>query len=86
MTNEIALVLAFLYVYNSKSSRTTTLEYGIKSLRKLGWGGNEDADETASKFSQEDVDDTIMVKSFPLSIFYHVSLNHFIVLFDIYEV
>ena len=69
----IALVLGFLFVYkgsifNSESSRTSALEYGSKSLRKLVWGGDEDADETSSKLSQEDVDDTIMVKSFPVSI------------------
>ncbi|XP_021752128.1 probable methyltransferase PMT3 [Chenopodium quinoa] len=66
-----AVVLCFLYVYQgsifgSQSSGATALEYGSKSLRKLGWGGDEDADDISSKFSLDDADDGIMVKSFPV--------------------
>lgn len=68
-----ALVLGFLYVYQgsifgSQSSGASALEYGSKSLRKFGWGGDEDADDTTSKFSLEDGDDGIVPKSFPVSL------------------
>lgn len=68
-----AIVLGFLYVYQgsifgSQNSGATALEYGSKSLRKLGWGGDEDADDISSKFSQEDGDDGVMSKSFPVSL------------------
>ena len=67
----VAVVLGFLYVFQgsifgSQNSGAAALEYGSKSLRKFGWGGDEDADDTSSKFSQEDADDGIMAKSFPV--------------------
>ena len=67
------IFLGFLYVYQgsifgSQSSGAAALEYGSKSLRKFGWGGDEDADETSYKFSLDDGDDGITPKSFPVSL------------------
>lgn len=73
----VAIVLIFLYVYfGSKDSGETALEYGSRSLRKLGssyLGGDEDGDlgskhEDSSKWLDEG-EDGIMLKSFPVSIY-----------------
>ncbi|KAK9724298.1 hypothetical protein RND81_05G061900 [Saponaria officinalis] len=66
-----AIFLGFLYVYQgplfgSESSSATALEYGSKSLRKFGWGGDEEADETSSKLTEEVGDDGLVPKSFPV--------------------
>ncbi|KAL6327619.1 hypothetical protein AAG906_022035 [Vitis piasezkii] len=58
----VAIFLVFLY----------TLEYGNISLRKLSLTGDEDADlgskldESSSKFGQEDGEDDVIPKSFPV--------------------
>ncbi|PSR97968.1 Methyltransferase [Actinidia chinensis var. chinensis] len=72
----VAVFLIFLYVYfGSHSDGESALEYGSRSLRKLGssyLGGDEDADlggkqdESATKFGLEDGEDGIIPKSFPV--------------------
>lgn len=63
----VAIFLGFLYVYygsifGSQSRGASALEYGSRSLRKLGYlGGDEDSD------GKEDGDDDIIPKSFPVS-------------------
>lgn len=69
--------LVFLYVYfGSHSQGESALEYGSRSLRKLGssyLGGDEDADlggkqeGSTTKFGLEDGEDGIIPKSFPVS-------------------
>ena len=73
----VAVFLIFLYVYfGSHSDGESALEYGSRSLRKLGssyLGGDEDAelggkqDESSTKFGLEDGEDGIIPKSFPVS-------------------
>ena len=75
----LALFLVFLYAYygsifGSQSHGASALEYG-RSLRKLGssyLGGDDETDgkldETLTKYGQEDGDDDITVKSFPVSL------------------
>lgn len=76
----VAIFLGFLYVYGSvfggKTHGSSALEYGSKSLRKLGsayLGGDEDTDskqdESTTKFGRVDGDDDITPKSFPVSSF-----------------
>lgn len=71
----VAVLLVFLYVYfGSKSSGESALEYGSRSLRKLGssyLGGDEDGDlgtkqDDSTKFSLEDGEGGFAVKSFPV--------------------
>ncbi|KAF3456770.1 hypothetical protein FNV43_RR01424 [Rhamnella rubrinervis] len=63
----VAIFLGFLYVYygsifGSQNRGASALEYGSRSLRKLGYlGGDEDTDG-----KQEDGDDDIIPKSFPV--------------------
>ncbi|KAL8162785.1 hypothetical protein V2J09_014274 [Rumex salicifolius] len=64
-----AIFFGFVYVYRgslfgSESKGAAALEYGSKSLRKLGFGGDED--EESTKFEMEDGDDGIIPKSFPV--------------------
>ncbi|KAH9621340.1 hypothetical protein KSS87_003860 [Heliosperma pusillum] len=66
-----AIFIGFLYVYKeplfgSDSSSASALEYGSKSLKKFGWGGDEEVDETSSNFTQEDGEDGRVLKSFPV--------------------
>ncbi|KAL9240301.1 hypothetical protein vseg_014539 [Gypsophila vaccaria] len=66
-----AIFFGFLYVYQgplfgSESSSASALEYGSKSLRKFGWGGDEEADETSTKLTEEDGNDGLVPKSFPV--------------------
>lgn len=80
----VALFLVFLYVYyGSKNSGESALEYGSRSLRKLGssyLGGDEDSDlggkqdETSTKFGLDDSEDGIIPKSFPVSVYTTLSL------------
>lgn len=75
----LALFLVFLYAYygsifGSQSRGASALEYGSRSLRKLGssyLGGDEDndgkLDESSTKYGQEDGEDDVTVKSFPVS-------------------
>ncbi|KAF5738561.1 methyltransferase PMT3 [Tripterygium wilfordii] len=72
----VALFLGFIYLYHGSifgSSRgASALEYGSRSLRKLGssyLGGDDDADgkqDDSTKFGQEDGEDDIIPKSFPV--------------------
>ncbi|PSR97925.1 Methyltransferase [Actinidia chinensis var. chinensis] len=72
----VAVFLIFLYAYfGSHSHGESALEYGSRSLRKLGssyLGGDEDSDlggkqdESATKFGLEDGEDGIIPKSFPI--------------------
>lgn len=70
----VIVFLVFLYVYFGSQSRgESALEYGSRSLRKLGssyLGGDEDADlskSDESKFTLDDVEDGITPKNFPVS-------------------
>lgn len=70
----LAIFLVFLYVYHgSIFGSEKALEYGSRSLRKLGLAGDEEADlgsksdESSSKFGREDAEDDVMLKSFPVS-------------------
>ncbi|KAK2978423.1 hypothetical protein RJ640_000447 [Escallonia rubra] len=72
----VAIFLVFLYVYFGSQSRgESALEYGSRSLRRLGssyLGGDEDTDlgskqdESSTKFGLEDNEDGISPKSFPV--------------------
>ncbi|KAG6420065.1 hypothetical protein SASPL_116580 [Salvia splendens] len=70
----VALFLVFLYVYHgSKNTGESALEYGSRSLRKLGssyLGGDEDSDlggkQDEAKFGLDDSDDGIAPRSFPV--------------------
>jgi len=68
------IFLVFLYVYQgslfgSENRGSAALEYGSKSLKRFGWSGDADADaeETSSKFTQEDEELDVVPKSFPVS-------------------
>ena len=66
----LAIICGSVYLY-SRNSGTSALEYGSKSLRKLGssyLGGDDDGDETNNK-SGEELQDDIMLKSIPVSNF-----------------
>lgn len=69
LTSVLVLMLIFgcVYLYSRKSG-SSPLEYGSKSLRKFGsyLGSDEDTDEPSSKLD-EDGDDGIVLKSFPVS-------------------
>ncbi|KAA8548822.1 hypothetical protein F0562_000506 [Nyssa sinensis] len=72
----VAIFLVCLYLYfGSKSHGESALEYGSRSLRKLGssyLSGDEDSDigskqdEFSNMFGQEDGEDGIIPKSFPV--------------------
>ena len=72
----VALFLVFLYVYHgSKNTGESALEYGSRSLRKLGssyLGGDEDSDlgskQDETKFGLDDNEDGITPRSFPVSV------------------
>ncbi|XP_074291008.1 putative methyltransferase PMT3 [Silene latifolia] len=66
-----AIFIGFLYVYKeslfgSEGSSASALEYGSKSLKKFGWGADEEADETSSNITQDDGEDGLVLKSFPV--------------------
>lgn len=77
----VAIFLGFLYVYygsifGSKINGTSALEYGSKSLRRLGssyLGGDDDTDgrqeESSTRFGMENGEDDVTPKSFPVSSF-----------------
>lgn len=61
----LAIIGVFLYVY-SRDSGASALEYGSKSLKKLGssyWGGDEDADVSSNFVEGED---DLVQKSIPV--------------------
>ncbi|KAJ6730917.1 METHYLTRANSFERASE PMT1-RELATED [Salix viminalis] len=63
----LAIVCSCLYIYSRKGG-TSALEYGSKSLRKLGssyLGGEDDGDEASNKLG-EDLQDGVMLKSIPV--------------------
>ncbi|KAJ6938562.1 methyltransferase PMT8 [Populus alba x Populus x berolinensis] len=63
----IAIICGCLYIY-SRNSGTSALEYGSKSLRKLGssYLGGEDDGDGASNKPGEDLQDDVMLKSIPV--------------------
>lgn len=72
----VAVFLAFVYVFygsifGSSSRGASALEYGSRSLRKLGYLGGDDEeakqDESSTKFGLEDGEGDIILKSFPVS-------------------
>lgn len=76
----LSVFVGFLYVYygsifGSHSRATSALEYGSRSLRRLGssyLGGDEDTDlgskdESSTRFGLDDGEDDVMPKSFPVS-------------------
>ena len=81
----VAIFLGFLYVYGgsifgSQNSGSSALEYGSRSLKRLGssyLGADDDTDgkqdESSSNLGQGDGDNDIISKSFPVSCF--VSLD-----------
>ena len=80
----VAVLLVFLYVYfGSKSGGESALEYGSRSLRKLGssyLGGDEDGDlgtkqDDSAKFSLEDGEDGFVAKTFPVGIYNAEQMN-----------
>lgn len=84
----VAIFLCFLYVfYGSSSTGTSALEYGSKSLKRLGssyLSADDDAmgkqDDSSSSFGLGDLDVDIVPKSFPVSsdamfIIWHQSYN-----------
>lgn len=83
----VSVFLVFLYVYfGSKNKGESALEYGSRSLRKLGssyLGGDEDSDhggkqdESSIKFGLDDGEDGITRKSFPVSVSttYHLQIK-----------
>ncbi|KAK7243086.1 hypothetical protein RIF29_37870 [Crotalaria pallida] len=74
----VAIVLGFLYVYNGsifgfQNSGSSALNYGSKSLKRLGasyLGADDDSDgkqdESSSSVKQGDVEDDIVPKSYPV--------------------
>lgn len=74
----VAIFLGFLYVYygsifGSSSNGASALEYGSKSLRKIGSSYLGGDDESSTKSGLED-GDVVVPKTFPVSCFL---LNHF---------
>lgn len=70
----VALFLGFLYAYygsifGSQSRGASAIEYGSRSLRKLGYlSGDEDSDDKQeSSTKMFEGDDGIVPKSFPVS-------------------
>ncbi|KAH7577685.1 hypothetical protein ACOSP7_001325 [Xanthoceras sorbifolium] len=64
-----------LYLY-SQNHGSSAIEYGSKSLRKLGssyWGGDDDADDSSTK-AGDYADDGIILKSFPVCDDRHIEL------------
>lgn len=89
----IAVFLVFLYFfYGSKNTGESALEYGSRSLRKLGssyLGGDEDSDldkqDESSVKILDDSEDGIFLKSFPVSvqITHHIFSNQLIVILPV---
>ena len=71
------------YAY-TRSHGSSALEYGSKSLRKIGssyWHGDEDSADSSAKLD-EDGDDGVILKSFPVSeIYMSQLLYHFAPIF-----
>lgn len=66
VTTVLVLVIigAFFYFY-SRSSDSSLVEYGNKSLTHFGWGGDQDADESSSMPAIEG--DSAIPKTIPVS-------------------
>ncbi|KAM7256809.1 hypothetical protein ACFE04_012550 [Oxalis oulophora] len=70
----VVICFGFLYVYRGSifgsDTGASALQYGSKSLRKLGLGGDDDVDskqeDSSTKFALEEVDDGLAPKSFPV--------------------
>lgn len=60
----LVIVCAFFYLCSRKRG-SSPLEYGSKSLKHFGWGGNEDAGESSPKAGGGE--DGAMLKTFPVS-------------------
>jgi len=90
----VAIFLGFLYVYQgsifgSQNASSSALEYGSKSLKRLGasyLGADDDSDskhgDSSSRIGLGDGEDDILPKSFPVSFFSslysrHISLYFF---------
>lgn len=77
----VTIFIGLLYVYGgsifgSQNSGSSALEYGTKSLKRLGssYLGTDDdndgkQDESSSSFGQGDGEDNFVPKSFPVSFF-----------------
>lgn len=77
----VAIFLGFLYAYYGSifGHGTSALEYGSKSLKRIGssyLGGDDESDgkQDEAKFGQEDEDD-VTVKSFPVSYLTKLALS-----------
>jgi len=86
----VAIFFVVLYFYfGSKSNGESALEYGSRSLRKLGssyLGGDDESDLSSKqdeKFGLEDGEDGIVSKSFPVSIIFPFVLFFFVLLIDV---
>lgn len=65
-------ILFFYYGGHQGHHASVALDYGTKFSRSLGWGSNDDGDVAKtdeSAFGQEDGDENIIPKSFPVSDF-----------------
>lgn len=89
----VAIFLGFLYVYSgsifgSQNSGSSALEYGSKSLKRLGssyLGGDADTDGKQDESSSNFGEDEIVPKSFPVSCFLslHIRRAHSLFFFTI---
>ncbi|KAL0918434.1 hypothetical protein M5K25_010443 [Dendrobium thyrsiflorum] len=76
----ILLILGFLFIYfggHRGHHTSTALDYGTKFSRSLGWGSNDGGDATKTDESasgQEDGDEHITPKSFPVCDDRHMEL------------
>lgn len=76
----ILLILGFLFIYfggHRGQHASVALDYGTKFSRSLGWGSNDDGDATKtddSAFGQEDRDENVTPKSFPVCDDRHMEL------------
>lgn len=93
LLTSVAVVVVFvviLYVYfGSKGNGESALEYGSRSLRKLGssyLGGDDDSDLSGKqdeKFGLEDGEDGIIPKSFPVSVLFPFLFFSRVLLLDV---
>lgn len=86
----VAVFVIVLYFYfGSKSNGESALEYGSRSLRKLGssyLGGDDDSDLSSKqdeKFGLEDGEDGIVTKSFPVSVVFPFLLFFLVLFLDV---
>lgn len=65
----LVIFCGFFYLYSRDSGASSAIEYGSKSLKKLGssvWSGDDEAD-ASSNFA--DGEDDVVLKSIPVSHF-----------------